>query len=95
MGEIAEMMLDGTLCECCGGYIDDDGAHGIPRYCSPQCAKDRGAATGRYDPNTHRGRPSPPRADKTNCPQCNRRVKIVGLADHIRDAHATAIGEAG
>jgi hypothetical protein len=43
MGEIAEMMLDGTLCEGCGAYIDDEGGDGIPRYCSPQCARDRGA----------------------------------------------------
>jgi hypothetical protein len=42
MGEIAEMMLDGTLCECCGAYIDDGAAPGFPRYCSPQCARDRG-----------------------------------------------------
>lgn len=26
MGEIADAMLDGTLCECCGCYIDDGGA---------------------------------------------------------------------
>ena len=34
MGEIAEMMLDGTLCEECGVYIDrpsDD--FGLPRKC--------------------------------------------------------------
>lgn len=42
MGEIAEMMLDGTLCEACGCYIDGEG-DGIPRYCSPQCAAGRGA----------------------------------------------------
>jgi hypothetical protein len=42
MGDVADMLLDGTLCECCGTYIDDEGG-GIPRYCSPQCAKDRGA----------------------------------------------------
>ena len=42
MGEIAEMMLDGTMCECCGEYIDEEG-FGCPRYCSPECAKDRGA----------------------------------------------------
>lgn len=42
MGEIAEMMLDGTLCEMCGCYIDDDDASGFPRYCSKECAKDRG-----------------------------------------------------
>ena len=41
MGEIADMMLEGDLCECCGCYIDGDG-EGFPRYCSPQCARDRG-----------------------------------------------------
>lgn len=41
MGDIAEMMLDGTLCECCGTYIGHD--TGFPGYCSPQCAGDRGA----------------------------------------------------
>lgn len=40
MGEISEMMLDGTLCECCGSFIGSDA--GFPQYCSKQCAKDRG-----------------------------------------------------
>lgn len=44
MGEYAEMMLDGTLCEGCGSYIGDAGGGGVPRYCSRQCAEDRGAA---------------------------------------------------
>jgi hypothetical protein len=35
VGEIVDMMLDGTLCECCGAFIDDDDdASGFPRYCS-------------------------------------------------------------
>lgn len=38
MGEIAEMMLDGTLCQVCGGIIDGD-TPGYPRYCE-DCAKD-------------------------------------------------------
>lgn len=42
MGEIAEMLLDGTLCEGCGSYIDDDGDEGIPQYCSRECAAGRG-----------------------------------------------------
>lgn len=41
MGEIADMMLDGTMCEGCGAFIDDAG-YGIPRYCSDECARDRG-----------------------------------------------------
>lgn len=32
MGEIAEMMLDGTLCEGCGEFLGDP--VGYPRYCS-------------------------------------------------------------
>lgn len=31
MGEIAEMMLDGTLCAGCGVYIGAD--NGYPEYC--------------------------------------------------------------
>ena len=37
MGEIAEMMLDGTLCEGCGEYmgdgVDDDDTPGFPVRC--------------------------------------------------------------
>lgn len=61
VGEIAEMMLDGTLCEGCGSFIDDSGGMGIPRYCSPQCASDRGAEWMRdqdkYAPRLPRFRP--------------------------------------
>ena len=31
MGEISEMILDGTLCEQCGEYIGDE--VGFPRSC--------------------------------------------------------------
>lgn len=33
MGEIAEMILDGTLCERCGSFIDGD-SPGFPRLCN-------------------------------------------------------------
>ncbi len=42
MGEIAEMMLDGTMCECCGEFLMSDDTPRHPMYCSVQCAKDRG-----------------------------------------------------
>lgn len=42
MGEIAEMMLNGTLCEACGEYIQQSEAQGYPRYCSKRCANSRG-----------------------------------------------------
>jgi hypothetical protein len=34
MGEISDMMLDGTLCEACGEFIDDDQGGEFPRRCA-------------------------------------------------------------
>jgi hypothetical protein len=103
MGEIADMMLDGTLCEGCGGYIEGDGC-GFPRYCSAQCANDRGAdfsADDRYAPrvprfNRYAVKPSPKSASgKVACPVCHKRLKPAGVGDHIRDVHPeTQIGGA-
>lgn len=33
MGDIAEMILDGILCEVCGTYIEDLEESGYPRKC--------------------------------------------------------------
>lgn len=77
MGEIAEMMLDGTMCECCGEYIHGP-ASGFPSYCSKQCATDRCAVF-------HTA--ARPFIAKTKCPQCGKRVKAAGLRDHMRDVH--------
>lgn len=85
MGEYAEMMLDGTCCEGCGTYIDDAGGDGVPRYCSNQCARDRGALHAL--PNATTSYPNP---KKTNCTVCGKRLKKTGLADHMRDAHDNA-----
>lgn len=40
MGEIAEMMLDGTLCERCGGVVDGT-TPGYPRLCSDCSYEDK------------------------------------------------------
>lgn len=42
MGEIADMMLDGTLCAGCGEAMEAEDL-GFSQYCSTQCAKDHGA----------------------------------------------------
>jgi len=42
MGDIADMMLDGTLCEGCGEFLDGE-SFGVPRYCRG-CSRDRGAS---------------------------------------------------
>jgi hypothetical protein len=31
--------------------------------------------------------PTVPNPKKTNCPACGKRVKIIGLPYHMRDAH--------
>ena len=41
MGEAAESLLDGTMCEGCGVYLDGE-SPGYPRYCSKTCAEYRG-----------------------------------------------------
>ena len=33
MGDISEMMMDGTLCHLCGEFIDKGAPEGIPRAC--------------------------------------------------------------
>lgn len=101
MGEYAEMMLDGTLCEACGEFIDDGGGEGIPRYCSTACAADRGMV---YTPPARRQRmPQPKRltivykvaADPQQahkpwlCP-CGKRFKADGDArQHLKHAHGS------
>lgn len=33
MGEVAEMILNGLLCQICGSYMDDYEEPGYPRTC--------------------------------------------------------------
>lgn len=49
MGEIADAMLDGTLCQYCGVWIDDD-IGGFPRSCG--CEKEDGNAPRKKTPRT-------------------------------------------
>lgn len=43
MGDIADAMTSGGLCEMCGVALCDDCADmGMPMYCSKSCARDRG-----------------------------------------------------
>lgn len=43
MGEVADAMLNGEDCEMCGIFLGGE-SPGYPRYCSIQCADDRGAS---------------------------------------------------
>lgn len=42
MGEIAEAIVNGEMCEYCGACIPDDEAPGFPRCCDKDCARDMG-----------------------------------------------------
>jgi hypothetical protein len=74
MGDIADAMLDGDLCQCCGEYME--GGDGYPRTCA--------ACSQREARNYPDGR-----SGKVKCPICNKTVKAVGLKDHTRAAHKT------
>ncbi|SFB68952.1 hypothetical protein SAMN05216321_101144 [Cupriavidus sp. OV038] len=81
MGEIADMMLDGTLCEGCG-CTNRKGGDGPPWRCG-RCKDDA-------PPVTPERQTSPSnRLAKVPCATCGRRVKRVGLDDHVRDTHAS------
>lgn len=82
MGDIADMMLDGTLCQCCGEYLG--GEDGFPGYCHPcQVDQDRHDKAARKAGNIERNA----RQKKVKCPECGKKVKEVGLEDHRRDSH--------
>lgn len=43
MGEIADALINGADCEGCGMPFIDGEYPGYPRYCSKECAEDRGS----------------------------------------------------
>lgn len=75
MGEMAEMMLEGILCEACGVYIDDDGDEGFPRYCSRRCAADRGVPWGDPEPSTRAAKREKALAQSRAAPMGKKRRK--------------------
>lgn len=88
MGDIAEMMLDGTLCEGCGVYLEGE-APGYPRYCSRQCRSDRQHPDDRNAKAANIAAHEQRQGEKKKipCPLCKKKVRTVGLPNHIKDAH--------
>lgn len=74
MGDIADAMLDGDLCQVCGVYMS--GGDGYPQTCAGCLRETRDFPDGRHA--------------KVKCPICQKTVKAVGLKDHTRDAHSGA-----
>ena len=87
MGEIADMMLDGTLCEGCGTYLGDE--TGYPGYCSA-CARDRKGIEQEQAkpvvPEEMRWVKLPIHATII-CPYCERSVSAIGYKDHHKMKH--------
>lgn len=81
MGEIAEMMLDGTLCEACGEFIGD--GFGFSRYCSRQCAAARGMVCYATKPKKQAPKKTTKKAEREN--------KWPGVTKRVWD-FATAYG---
>lgn len=89
MGEIAEMMLDGTLCEACGVYLGDDEdfePQGFPGYCSAECARSRGFVCD--DPTRQPDKYQVQRTVSCTLRGCNRKfVTVEAMQQHARDKH--------
>lgn len=87
MGEIADMMLDGTLCEGCGEYLGyEDGDY--PRLCD-SCAKIR-KKQGHDVQNYGHGWVDGGVKEQATCNICNKTLKSAqGLAQHMADKHMT------
>lgn len=87
MGDIANMMLDGTLCEMCGVYMPG-GSCGVPRRCRdcrPSKAEQKAL-------NVARNLAEQAATKKHPCPTCGKRLRLVGVPDHLRDAHGIKQG---
>ena len=96
MGEIADLMLEGSICEGCGVEMGE--ACGFVRRCAG-CAADARKAGSSVRPTGLGGFQvlgrAAPAATKVSCAVCKKRVKKLGLNDHMRDVHDARIGKAG
>jgi len=55
MGDVTEMMLDGTLCECCGVFIEEENVSETPRLCK-ECAEETKNLRERMNSNVRRNK---------------------------------------
>jgi Zn finger protein HypA/HybF involved in hydrogenase expression len=90
MGEYADMILDGTMCQGCGVFLNDE-PPGYPCDCT-DCARDRQKidSTTRKQARQVAHQLHQARQKKTRCPICNRKVKEIGLPNHMKDSHPGA-----
>lgn len=75
MGDVSDMMLDGTLCEGCGVYLNGK-SQGIPRMCRD--CQQIVASQPRREGLSH---------GMIRCKKCGKVVKEAGLYNHMKDKH--------
>lgn len=80
MGDIADMMLDGTLDEETGEYIGDLNKE---RY-----GTESPGFPVSYEREGRESKPKP-KSQRKQCSLCGKWVKIRGINDHMRDVHGT------
>jgi hypothetical protein len=78
MGDIADMMLEGVLCQCCGVYIGE--GNGWPAFCSACDREPRSDSVEKFSERTGR--------KGAGCGKCSRRFVSKAARDqHYRDKH--------
>jgi Zn finger protein HypA/HybF involved in hydrogenase expression len=83
MGEVAEMMLDGTLCEGCGVFLNAEPTGYLCRC--KDCATE--ARSERVKRNVAANQKLQGEQKKIPCSVCGRKVKTIGMPNHMKDAH--------
>lgn len=86
MGEYADMILDGTMCQGCGEWLNDgDDGDGFPGWCyscQPDDEPVKKASRQKYARKKHE-------TGKLPCPACERRFNSAeALRMHHSDKHA-------
>lgn len=89
MGEYAEAMLDGSMCEGCGEYLGGQ-EFDVALLCA-RCAEDRrhdGHVVGRLGRFFQDLGDAPAVVKpRVQCPVCQKKVSPLGLEQHRRDRH--------
>lgn len=84
MGDIADMILEGLLCQECGTFME--GAEGFPRSCLI-CRNEQKRAERPPLSLDFSKRSLVPNTLKVVCPICHKHVGVVGLNQHYLSRH--------
>lgn len=76
MGDIADQMLEGLICQGCAMEMDND--NGCPGFCL-SCQKESGV--NEFGEKKQKQK-------KIKCPKCDRMIAEVGLNQHMKAKHS-------